>query len=137
MSTYVSARDALVAHINTGWTTTYPSNRIFYDNTLKIDMNSVGDCFLRVEIDFMDAFQYDIDASPSHEVTGEVVLTLFTKEGTGTRTKLSMFDYLTSLFKLVKVGGVQCAVPRPGKRVPRDGWVSEELKVEFSFNSAY
>ena len=137
MTTYVQARDALVAHINMGWTTTYPSTSIFYDNTLKIDLNSVGDCFLRVEIDFMDAVQADIDLSASHDVTGQVVLTVFTKQGTGTRTKLSMFDYLTSLFKLVKVSGVQCSVPRPGKRTEKSGWVSEELLVEFSFNSTY
>lgn len=137
MTTYVQARDALVAHINTGWTTTYPSTSIFYDNTLKIDLNSVGDCFLRVEIDFMDAVQADIDLNASHDVTGQVVMTVFTKEGAGARTKLSMFDYLTSLFKLVKISGVQCSVPRPGKRVPKNGWVSEELLVEFSFNSTY
>lgn len=137
MTTYVQARDALVAHINTGWTTTYPSTSIFYDNTLKIDLNSVGDCFLRVEIDFMDAVQFDIDTVSSHEVTGEVILTVFTKEGTGVRSKLSMFDYMTSLFKMVKVSGVQCEVPRPGKRRAKDGWVAEDLLVPFKFNSTY
>lgn len=137
MTTYVQARDALVAHINAGWTTTYPSTSIFYENTLKIDLNSVGDSFLRVEIDFMDAVQADIDLASSHDVTGQVVMTIFTKEGTGTRTKLSMFDYMTNLFKLVKVSGVQCSVPRPGKRTVKSGWVSEELLVEFTFNSTY
>jgi len=137
MTTYTSARDALTTLINTGWTTTYPANRIFFDNTLKIDLNAVGDCFLRVEIDFQDALPYDIDASPSHQVYGEVVLTVFTKEGTGTRGKFNMFDYLTTLFKMVKVSGVQCHVPRPGRKVVQSGWVSEDLLVPFEFNSVY
>jgi hypothetical protein len=136
-TTYVQARDALVARIHAGWTTTYPSNRILYDNTVKADLNTLGDCFLRVEVDFTDAVQYDIDAEPSHEVYGELLLTVFTKEGTGTRTKLSMFDYMTALFKRVKLGGVQCGIPRPGRKRSDSGWVSEDLIVPFDFNSTY
>ena len=137
MSTYVSARDALVAKVHQGWTTTYPANRILYDNTVKADLNTLGDCFARVEVDFTDAVQFDVDAAPSHEVFGDLVVTIFTKEGTGSRTKLGMFDYLTALFKMTKVDGVQCLVPRPGRKVAKDGWVSEELLIGFTFNSVY
>lgn len=138
MTTYVEARDALVSHMNTNWPVLYPTVKVFYENTLSIDLDKVGAGFVKMSVDFLDAVQSDMDlGDEGHVVVGEVVLTLFYKAGTGVRETLQKKDALTLLFKKRTLGGVTTFVPRPGRKRDRDGWVSEELLVPFEFWSKF
>lgn len=138
MTTYVQARDTLVGVIDSAWVTDHPGVDIFYENTVRVDVNTVSPLFVKVDLNFNDASQYDIDLiDPSHDVIGELSLTIMVKEGTGVRAKLTMMDYLTGMYKLKVMGGVQTMVPTPGRKTARDGWAGEEIVVPFSFNSKY
>jgi hypothetical protein len=133
MTTYVEARDAIVGYLHPAWTAGYPGTKIIYENTLQVDLDSVGSSFIQVSIDFQDSMRQGVDASPISKTWGVVTLRLFTKEGTGTKVALQMFDWLTALMKYRKLGEVTLDCPRPGKKISRDGWSSADLIVDFSF----
>lgn len=135
MTTYVEARDILVAHINTNLTADYPALKVIYENTIKVDMNSVGDMLVLISIDFLVAKQTTIEARPHSRTLGEVTFRLIFKDGSGTRVALQLFDYLTALFNSKQIGGVTTRVPSPGKKQIIDEWSSYDLFVPFTFDS--
>lgn len=136
MTTYVEARDAIVGLVHPAWVSAYPAVPVFYENTLRVDMDKVGDSFLRVEVDFDDARQMTVNDAPEHATYGTLYLTLFAKDGTGVRDTLGCFDYLTDLAKFKTITGVRFGAPTPGRRTYKDGWRSYELRVPFWFYSA-
>ena len=133
MTTYVEARNAIVAYFNPKWVAAYPTIPVFYENTVQIDLDSVGDIFLTVSIDFTDSLRMGVDAAPGTETFGDVTLRLFTKEGTGTLRTLQVFDWLTATMKYKDLAGVTLGCPDPGPKVSKTGWLSSDLYVPFSF----
>lgn len=79
MTSYVQARDTLVGKINAALSTDHPALPVFWENTLEVDVNSVGNVFLQVEINFQDEVDTTID--PETITTGEVNFRLFYKQG--------------------------------------------------------
>lgn len=144
MTTYVSARDALINTIHTSLSSSMPTMKLFYENTTHVDMDSVGDKFIRIEVDFLDAEQSDIDMDlydpnirPGERVYGEVVFQVFVKEGLGTRETLSIFDALRALLSVRSLTGVNIGACKPGKKEARSGWHCSEFIAPFSFYSKY
>ena len=133
MTTYVQARDALVTYIDATWRAAYPGVEIFYENTRQVDLDTVGDKFVTVAIDFTDTLRMDMDAAPTSRSFGEVSFRLFAKEGVGTRTTLQMFDFLQAAMKYRAVSGVTLQCPTPGPKRSASGWMSFDLDVPFFF----
>ena len=131
--TYVEARNAIVAYFNPKWVAAYPTVPVFYENTVQIDLDSVGDIFLTVSVDFTDSLRMGVDAAPGTETFGDVTLRLFTKEGAGTLRTLQIFDWLTATMKYREISGVTLGCPDPGPKVSKTGWLSSDLYVPFSF----
>ena len=71
MTTEVEARDAIVAYLHPAWVLAYPTIKVFYNNTVKVDLDTVGTTFLRVSIDFTDSVPMGMDAIPSQPATGK------------------------------------------------------------------
>ena len=134
MTTYVAAREAIVAHLHPAWVAAYPNVPIFYENTLAVDLDAVpGGMFLMVSIPFSDSVRQGIDATPMSRVWGEVNLRLFSKDGMGVRSTLQVFDFLTSVLAYRKLSGVTLDAVVPGRNQTRDGWVSRDVNAGFSF----
>ena len=138
MTTEVQARDTIIAYLNPAWAVAHPTVKIFYENTVKVDLDAVGSSFLRVRIDFTDSMRQGIDQTPFTACYGEVILQLFSKDGHGTRDSLTKLSYLRSLMAyqdlLVSGGGkIKLDCPRPGKKQSRNGWTSQDLIVPFYF----
>ncbi len=133
MTTEVQARDAIVAYFHPAWTTTYPTTPVYYENTVKIDLDTVGDAFLSVSIDFTDSVREGIDPAPITGSYGEVTFRLFAKEGVGVRDTLSKQNYVRELMKYRDLSGVTLDCPRQGRKQARDGWSSSDLIVPFQF----
>ena len=133
MTTEVQARDAIVAYFHPAWTTTYPTTPVYYENTVKIDLDSVGDAFLSVSIDFTDSVREGIDAAPITGSYGEVTFRMFAKEGVGVRNTLTKENYIRELMKYRELSGVTLDCPRHGRKQARDGWSSSDLIVPFQF----
>lgn len=139
MTTYVQARDALVNTIHGNFTATYPTTDIFYENTIKADLDKVTSPFVRIEIDFEDALQSDLDLDPvpGQEIFGTVFVTVFVKDGAGTRTTLALIDYFNTLMAFSGASGVHVGVPRQGKKIAKDGWMSTSINLPFRFFSRF
>ena len=133
MTTYVAAGEAIVTHLHPAWVVAYPNVPIFYENTVSVDLDAVGDSFLAVSIDFQDSMREGIDAAPISKTWGVLTLRHFSKEGVGTKETLKRFDWLTALMKYKDLSGVTLDCPRPGKKSSRDGWTSCDLIVPFWF----
>ena len=133
MTTYVTARNALVGHLHTTFTTAYPAVPVFYENTVEIDMDAQPDMFLVVAIDFLDNQRLDIHADPNTEVFGEMSLRIFTRAGLGVSGHLALFDYLTNLMGHQTLSGVTTLTPFPDKKSSVVGWMMTDLVVPFRF----
>lgn len=133
MTTEVQARDAIITYLNSAWVSAYPTVKVFYENAVKVDLDAVGPCFLRVIIDFTDSVRQGIDIAPYTASYGEVILQLFAKDGQGTRDALTKLNYLRELLKYQRLTGVDLDCPTPGKKQSRGGWTSHDLIVPFYF----
>lgn len=135
MTTYVQARDALVGHIDAAFKTDKPAVKLFYENTLKVDPNNVGDSFVSVAIDMVGAKQASIEFNPRKRMLGEVTFRFMFKEGKGTREALGLYDYVDSMLGNKNIDGVQTRTAVPGRKRSGDGWVSFDFYVPFIFDS--
>ena len=134
MSTYTQCRDAIVALLHGDIAVDYPTLPVFWENTVAVDLDKVGDKFVRIELEFDDAEQLTVNGSPWHRTYGTVYFTLMVKDGTGTRSVLELYEYFTNLVKFKGATHYQFEVVRPGKRDARDGWRSYELCAPFWFD---
>ena len=138
MTTFVGARDALVTHFDTAIKLAYPGLPVFYENAVKADLDSVGDNFLQIGVDFTSADQFDFDlAAQDHMTVGLFTVRVFAKDGTGTRTALGMMEFITGLMKLKDLSGVHTGIPKPGRKISDKGWSATDLLVPFEFHSKY
>lgn len=135
MTTLVQSRDAIVALINTALSADYPTLKVFYENTLSVDLDTVGDRFVRVEVDFDDAAQLTINNNPEHRTYGSLYFTIFVKDGLGVRDTLVLMQYLSDVVKFKQTATYVFGTPRPGKRDARGGWHSYELVCPFWLDS--
>jgi hypothetical protein len=133
-SSYVQARDEIVTMLHADLVINKPGLPVFWENTLQVDLNVVADPFVRIEIDFDDAEQLTINNDPWHRVHGSIYVTVFTKEGGGTRHALELFDYFSNLAKFRLGTKFSSSTPRPGRKTAKQGWVSFELGVPFHFD---
>lgn len=131
MTTYVQARDAIVTFIED----TFSALPIYYEDAETVDLDAVGDQFIKVEIEFVDAHQASIGEEPLERTLGFVVFSVFTKEGIGARAALGVFDTLRSAISCQNLGGVQLEAVRPGDVERQKGWVNREFLVPFWFDS--
>lgn len=134
MTTYVEARDELVTLINNKFSTDHPTLKVFYQNTKKVDTNTVGDQFVRVTVDMMKGKQSSIEFEPRRRVLGEVILEFVYKEGLGTRYSLEMYDYVESFLAMKTLTKVSTRVASPGADWEKEGWAGFRITVPFFFD---
>jgi hypothetical protein len=131
--TFVQARDLLVAHVNTTLQTHLPTLKVFYENTVAVDVNTVGDTFLQVEVSVEDSLLATVSSDLMDKVTGYVGFRLFLKEGKGTRAGLAIFDTLNAQMRHQDLGGVRTGTCSMGRKESRDGWLSMEFGAPFEY----
>ena len=133
MTTQVQARDVIVSFFNPLWLSTFPGVKLFYENTLQVDLDQVGDSFLTVYIDFTDSVRQSVDSIPITKSWGEIIFRVFAKEGKGIRATMAMQDYIISVAQYQKLSGVETECARPGRKVSKSGWTSSDLRVPFFY----
>lgn len=135
MTTYVQARDTLAAFISAAIATDKPAWKVFYENADKPDVNTVGDQYIVVAIDFLSAKQATIEYAPKRRSLGDIVFRVVTKEGLGTRSTLEVFDYVEGLLANKIVGGITLRTAVPGKKRTSAGWTLADIAIPFVFDS--
>lgn len=131
MTTFVEARDALVTLIETD----FSGYRVFYENTTEVDLDTVGDRFIKVEIEFVGAAQASIGQNPADRTYGLLTFSVFTKAGQGVRTTLQVLDTLKNIVRFKNIAKVQLQHVEPGDVERKSGWECRYLHVPFWFDS--
>lgn len=127
----VGIRDALVTRLNANWPSTYSGVPLFYENTQEVDLDKVGDAFLRCAVLINAAEQISVELAPTHRTRGRLEFRVYVKAELGTRVALGYLDYLTTLFKLGNYSGVHTKIPEPVPGQSYKGWYSLGLSVPF------
>lgn len=135
MATLVSAREACVLLIHGPFQTAHPDVPVFWENTLRVDLDQVGDIFIKCAVDFDDAAQLTINDVPEHRTFGTFLVTVFYKEGTNNVKALQVAQTISELVKYRLTSDVKFWTPTPGRKDERDGWVSQDWSVGFYFDS--
>lgn len=135
MTTYVQARDWIVAKASAAFAANHPALPVFWDNATEVDPDVTASPFVRVTIEFDDARQLTINGVPERRVDGEIVFSIFTKKGSGTRAVLDLVDFIEGEFKYVTAGPVKTSTPYLTPKSERGGWVSQDVLVPFFFYS--
>jgi len=134
-TTLVEAREACVNLIHGPFQLIHPDVPVFWENTMRVDLDQVGTIFIRCGVDFDDAAQLTINDQPEHRTYGTFSVTVFYKEGTNNVKSLQVADTIKDLIKYKLAGDVKFWTPTPGRKDARDGWVSQDWFVTFHFDS--
>jgi len=134
MTTYVEARDRLAALIHERFSADHPDLPLLWENTIKLDTNTVGDQFVRVSIAMLASKQSTIEFKPRRRVLGEVVFEFVFKEGMGSRKGLILRDYVESFLAHRLLPGVMTKTATPGQPWNKDGWAGTTFSVPFFFD---
>lgn len=132
MTTLVSIRDALVAHMESNWN--HSDVKVIYENKT-VDLDRVGDRFIRFTVDVYESTQANLAPSPFHRYYGSVEMELYTKAGSGVRATLALLDELTTTFKYQVIAGVHTETPTPSRSEEHDGWYLARFSVPFFADS--
>lgn len=123
-------RNALVSAINDKFVTAYPGIPIVYDNA-PFDRNSPPPIWVEYEIKFAGARQVSLGFIPKTRVHGFLYVTVWARDGTGTKNSLTMLDWFSSQLGYIAFGGVNLRAAEPvGGKGPA-GWHIEQIKLYF------
>lgn len=78
------------------------------DNRRPIDLALQQNPYLKVMIDFMGADQANLGANPITRHTGQIVIHVVTKVGSGTMQAAALRDLICPYFNLKNLGAVHC-----------------------------
>lgn len=131
--TPADARDNLVAQLEGGWDT--GAVPVFYENATDVNLTTVGNYFLRAEIEWVGSSQADVSPTPFERTRAVWVLWLLAKESLGTRQALVYSETLRALFRFKNFGGVHTQEARLENGPVQAGWASFEIRVPFYFDS--
>ena len=128
-------RDTLNGLVNVDYPLMYPDTAIVYDNQA-FDRNSPPSLWVEYEIKFAGGSQIGMAAKPKTRIHGFVYVTVWAKEGAGTKTSARMIDWFTNKLQYASSNGVllQAAEPVPDKGPV--GWYTEQIKLYFYANPA-
>jgi hypothetical protein len=135
MITYAEARDRIVDYIVPLLAAQMLDYKIFWENTVEVDVNRVGPQFIRVSVDFDLATQAIVGADASDRIDGAIVFKVFQKDGSGARSVLVAFDILREILAFKELENISLGVAGPGRKESHDGWTSWDFVGNFTYFS--
>jgi hypothetical protein len=121
-------REALISAVNADYVAAYPTVPIVYDNA-PFDRNKPPPLWVEFEVKFVDGNQIGMAWAPKTRTHGFVYVTIYAKEGTGSKAALLMLDWFSTKLGYHSVGGVNLQAPSPvGDGSPK-GWYTEQMKL--------
>lgn len=128
------ARAAVAARLATAMTASYALVPVQYENLTQVDLAAQTKPFVSMEIIFNDGEQKSMGDKPVGRFSGAVWLGVWCKEGSGTKTALTLLSFLIQTFRAVSFGGVVCHMPVPVPAQTKLGWFVEAIRVPFYFD---
>lgn len=123
-------REALITLVNAPFAAAYPDIPLVVDNQA-FDRNSPPSMWVEYEIKWAGGQQVGMSADPKTRTHGWLYVTVWAREGTGSKASLSVIDWFNSRLKYAAIAGAQLQAPQPESVTPRIGWYIEQLKLYF------
>ncbi len=127
------ARQAVVTKLEAIKSEIEPSLIIHYENTPDVDLDSVGDYFLEVELDFNGSRQASLGDNPMTRNDGDLVLRFMNRAGNGRLELLNLIDEFRARLRYANLSGMQLQAVRSGGVSSRSGWSADTWLVGFWF----
>lgn len=123
-------RESLIMLVNAPFMAAFPGIRLVTDNA-PFDRNSPPDVWVEYEIKWAGGDQVGMSAIPLTRTHGWLYVTVWTREGTGSKTSLSMIDWFNTQLSYEATGGVNLQAPQPESVKGPPGWYCEQIKLYF------
>ena len=106
---------------------------LFWENRESAQLDAVQGAFLTVDIDFNAGVRAGLDRTAFN--AGVLVLTHFTRVGTGTVEELKVGDTLAKALAMRVLGDMTLSLGamQPGDKGVKQGWRTKEWLIPFSF----
>lgn len=123
-------REALITLVSAPFAAAYPNVPLVVDNA-PFDRNFPPPMWVEYEIKWAGGDQVGMSASPVTRTHGWLYVTVWAREGTGSKQSLLIVDWFNNRLKYGAVGGVNLQAPQPESVPTRTGWYLEQLKLNF------
>lgn len=123
-------REALIGLVNAAYVAAYPTVPIVYDNTT-FDRNSPPQTWVEFEIKFMGGDQVGMSWSPKTRVHGFVYVTVWSREGAGTKSSLLMCDWFSAQLAYQSPTPICLQAAEPVSPSSPTGFHAEGIKLYF------
>lgn len=111
----------------------YPGTkpRLQYENRNLVDTSTQVDPFVGIDIVYINGTQLDLGAKPMSVQYGQIVITAFCKENSGTKAANVLLDYFLPWLELKEFSGVRTHSGMYSKGNSQKGWQAYPLIVPF------
>lgn len=122
--------DAIRAFVDGPFVAAYPTVPIVYENA-GFDWNNPPPLFVTLEVLFQDGRQIGMAYAPKTRLHGCVYLSVYARQGSGSRASLGLLDWFASLLGYQQIGAAQLQAPSPNGTSEHKDWFCQELKFDF------
>lgn len=131
----VGIRDTLTEKVEAAWVS-HPTIPLYFENTETPDLNQLPAEFLYCVVEFLNAEQINLSATPDTRNSGTLEIQAYVKEKTGVRTVLTHLAELGTYFGYKNFSGVHLGTPKiEGVVKPPPGLYGKVLVVPFFADS--
>jgi hypothetical protein len=123
-------RESLIGLVRNDYIAAYPTIPIVFDNA-PFDRNNPPAQWVEYEIKFSGGSQIALAALPKTRIHGFLYVTVWVREGTGSKTALTMLDWFAARLQYRAANRVQLQAAEPVPDSSPSGWYCEQLKLYF------
>ena len=131
MTTRVEARAEIASVLQTNLAGNFPGLPFFWDDTVAVDLDKVGDRFVRVATSFLDSEEMTVDPGREMRRHGVVSIFVFQREGQPQGPVLAVLDTVDTVVRFVPATKVRFEAPVERRPETRDGWTSRGIDIPF------
>lgn len=128
---FEDVRAAVVSAVNSAFAIAHPDVAIVFDNG-PFDWNDPPTPFVEFEVEWQDSDQINLAVAPKTRFRGQVNVTVYSKQGTGTKQALELLGWFSTQLAYAQLGRarLQHATMDPSPEQGK-GWVRQSLCVGF------
>lgn len=123
-------REGLITLVSAPFAAAYPAVSLVVDNA-PFDRNHPPPLWVEYEIKWAGGEQIGMAQSPKTRIHGWLYVTVWAREGTGSKKSLSIVDWFNSQLKYGYISGVNLQAPQPESVTAPTGWYLEQIKLYF------
>ena len=131
MTTRVEARTEIASVLQANLAGNFPGLPFFWDDTVAVDLDKVGDRFVRVNTAFLDTEEMTVDPGREMRRHGVVSIFVFQREGQPQAPAPAVLDTVDTVVRFVPTAKVRFEAPVERRPETRNGWTSRGIDIPF------